>query len=56
MDFKYIDMEPIFVTMTENHVIAASKETFYLWHYSVPRRGTRDLQVALPKKVKVTER
>ncbi|KAM6912965.1 WD repeat-containing protein 35 [Xenentodon cancila] len=40
LDTKYIDIDPIFVTMTKTHVIAASKEAFYLWQYRVAKKLT----------------
>uniref|UniRef100_A0A3Q3JR91 WD repeat-containing protein 35 n=1 Tax=Monopterus albus TaxID=43700 RepID=A0A3Q3JR91_MONAL len=40
LDSKYIDTEPLFVTMTKTHVIAASKEVFYLWQYRVAKKLT----------------
>uniref|UniRef100_A0A3Q2CBS3 WD repeat-containing protein 35 n=1 Tax=Cyprinodon variegatus TaxID=28743 RepID=A0A3Q2CBS3_CYPVA len=40
LDSKYIDIDPLFVTMTRTHVIAASKEAFYLWQYRVAKKLT----------------
>ncbi|XP_014880657.1 WD repeat-containing protein 35-like [Poecilia latipinna] len=40
LDSKYIDIEPLFVTMTRTHVITASKEAFYLWQYRVAKKLT----------------
>nr|XP_019940254.1 PREDICTED: WD repeat-containing protein 35 [Paralichthys olivaceus] len=40
LDSKYIDIEPLFVTMTKTHVIAASKEAFYMWQYRVAKKLT----------------
>ncbi|XP_035465888.1 WD repeat-containing protein 35 isoform X2 [Scophthalmus maximus] len=40
LDSKYIDIDPLFVTMTKTHVIAASKEAFYLWQYRVAKKLT----------------
>ncbi|KAM9786504.1 WD repeat-containing protein 35 isoform X1 [Syngnathus typhle] len=40
LDSKYIDICPLFVTMTRTHVIAASKEAFYLWQYRVANKLT----------------
>ena len=34
---KYIDIEPLHVAMTDNHVFAASKDNFYLWHFKAPK-------------------
>uniref|UniRef100_A0A3Q2XUY4 WD repeat-containing protein 35 n=1 Tax=Hippocampus comes TaxID=109280 RepID=A0A3Q2XUY4_HIPCM len=40
LDSKYIDICPLFVTMTRTHVIAASKEALYLWQYRVANKLT----------------
>lgn len=32
--------DPLFVTMTKTHVIAASKEAFYVWQYRVAKKLT----------------
>ncbi|XP_036431101.1 LOW QUALITY PROTEIN: WD repeat-containing protein 35 [Colossoma macropomum] len=40
LDSKYIDLDPLFVTMTKTHVIAASKEAFYAWQYRVAKKLT----------------
>uniref|UniRef100_T1JCY7 Uncharacterized protein n=1 Tax=Strigamia maritima TaxID=126957 RepID=T1JCY7_STRMM len=34
VDCRYIDIEPLHVTMNRSHVIAASKEAIYFWQYS----------------------
>ena len=33
LDSKYIDLDPMYVTMTKTHIIAASKEAFYVWQF-----------------------
>ncbi|KAI0210975.1 WD repeat-containing protein 35 [Lamellibrachia satsuma] len=33
LDSKYIEMDPLYVTMTQTHIIAASKEAFYVWQF-----------------------
>uniref|UniRef100_A0A8C5M5H2 WD repeat-containing protein 35 n=1 Tax=Leptobrachium leishanense TaxID=445787 RepID=A0A8C5M5H2_9ANUR len=40
LDSKYIDIVPMFVTATNTHVIAASKEAFYVWQYRVAKKLT----------------
>ncbi|NXQ88879.1 WDR35 protein, partial [Nyctibius grandis] len=40
LDPKYIDIGPLFVTMTKTHVIAASKEAFYVWQYRLAQKLT----------------
>lgn len=32
--------DPLFVTMTKTHVIAASREAFYIWQYRVAKKLT----------------
>ncbi|TRY60156.1 hypothetical protein DNTS_003730 [Danionella cerebrum] len=39
-DSKYIDIDPLFITMTKTHTIAASKEAFYVWQYRVAKKLT----------------
>uniref|UniRef100_A0A673JJ84 WD repeat-containing protein 35 n=1 Tax=Sinocyclocheilus rhinocerous TaxID=307959 RepID=A0A673JJ84_9TELE len=39
-DSKYIDIDLLFVTMMKTHVIAASKEAFYVWQYRVAKKLT----------------
>lgn len=36
VDSKYIDIEPIYLAMTDTHVIAASNEAVYTWQYRSP--------------------
>jgi WD repeat-containing protein 35 len=36
VDSKYIDIEPLFITMTPYHVIVASNELVYIWQYRTP--------------------
>ncbi|XP_048354934.1 WD repeat-containing protein 35 isoform X1 [Sphaerodactylus townsendi] len=40
LDPKYIDIVPLFVTMTKTQVIVASKEAFYIWQYRVAKKLT----------------
>ncbi|XP_060042583.1 WD repeat-containing protein 35 isoform X5 [Erinaceus europaeus] len=40
LDPKYIDIVPLFVAMTKTHVVAASKEAFYIWQYRVAKKLT----------------
>ncbi|XP_026864061.2 WD repeat-containing protein 35 isoform X3 [Electrophorus electricus] len=40
LDSKYIDIDPLFVTMTKTHVIAASREALYTWQYRVAKKLT----------------
>ncbi|MBZ3891275.1 WD repeat-containing protein 35, partial [Sciurus carolinensis] len=52
LDPKYIDIVPLFVTMTKTHVIAASKEAFYIWQYRVAKKLTalEINQITRPRK------
>jgi hypothetical protein len=34
---KYIDVEPIWITINSTHVFAASKENFFVWHFRTPK-------------------
>ncbi|XP_014672750.1 PREDICTED: WD repeat-containing protein 35-like [Priapulus caudatus] len=38
LDTKYIDIEPMYVTMTTTHIFAASKEAFYVWQFKIPKQ------------------
>lgn len=38
LDSRYIDIDPLFVAMTAGHVVAASKEAFYTWHYKTTKK------------------
>ena len=33
MDSKYIELDPTYVCMTKTHIVAASKEAFYVWQF-----------------------
>ncbi|XP_074656125.1 WD repeat-containing protein 35-like isoform X2 [Tubulanus polymorphus] len=37
LDSKYIDIDPVYVTMTKTHIVAASKEAFYVWQFKNPK-------------------
>ncbi|XP_015596434.1 WD repeat-containing protein 35 [Cephus cinctus] len=39
IDTKYLDLEPLWITMTSNTVIAASKNNFILWNFRTPRNS-----------------
>ncbi|KAL8581320.1 WD repeat-containing protein 35 [Nucella lapillus] len=38
LDSKYVEMDPVYLTMTRSHVVAACKEAFYTWHFKNPKR------------------
>ena len=33
LDSKYIDIDPVYLSMTHTHIVAASKEAFYTWQF-----------------------
>ena len=33
VDSKYINIEPLFVTMSSSHVLAASRNSCFVWHF-----------------------
>ena len=35
LESKYIEIEPLFSSMTASHVVIASKSHFYVWNYQV---------------------
>ena len=37
VDSRHTDVELRFVTMTKTHVFAASRESFFVWHYHTPK-------------------
>ncbi|XP_046828988.1 WD repeat-containing protein 35 [Vespa crabro] len=39
IDTKFLDMEPLYLTITSNIVIAASKNNFILWTFRTPRNS-----------------
>ncbi|XP_072032249.1 WD repeat-containing protein 35-like isoform X2 [Amphiura filiformis] len=57
LESKYIDIEPQYVAVTKTHVIAASKEAFYVWQYKTPKKLTAmEVNQALGKKKDNRER
>ena len=38
LDSKYIEMDPVYLTMTKTHIVAASKEAFYTWQFKNPKK------------------
>ena len=41
-DSKYIDIEPLYVHMTSTHIVAASHECVYVWHYKSAGKQSAD--------------
>lgn len=39
IDTKFTDLEPLWVTMTSNAVVAASKNNFLIWNFRTPRNS-----------------
>ncbi|PSN48259.1 WD repeat-containing protein 35, partial [Blattella germanica] len=51
VDTKYMDVEPLWVSMNSSHVFAASRNNFLLWHYRTPKsRSTLNLSGARQRK------
>lgn len=47
VDSRYTDVELRYVTMTKTHVFAASRESFFVWHYHTPKGiSARDMATA----------
>ncbi|KAG5344860.1 WDR35 protein, partial [Acromyrmex heyeri] len=40
IDSKFLDLEPLYLTMTSNMVVAASKNNFLIWNFRAPRNST----------------
>ncbi|XP_015110553.1 WD repeat-containing protein 35 [Diachasma alloeum] len=40
IDTKYLDLEPSWITMTSNSVIAASKNNFVIWNFRIPKSAS----------------
>ena len=38
LDSKYIEMDPVYLTMTKTHIISACKEAFYCWQFKNPKK------------------
>ncbi|KAL5015359.1 hypothetical protein ScPMuIL_009629 [Solemya velum] len=38
LDSKYIEMDPLYITMTKTHIVAACKEAFYTWQFKNPKK------------------
>lgn len=38
LDSKYIEMDPVFLTMTKTHILSACKEAFYCWQFKNPKK------------------
>uniref|UniRef100_A0A914X6A2 Anaphase-promoting complex subunit 4 WD40 domain-containing protein n=1 Tax=Plectus sambesii TaxID=2011161 RepID=A0A914X6A2_9BILA len=49
VDFKYVDIDPVFVAMNSTEVLVASHDAFYLWHYVVPRKAIVEINKNLNK-------
>ena len=33
MDSKYIDMEPLYISMSHSHIVSSCREAFYTWQF-----------------------
>ncbi|XP_064652091.1 WD repeat-containing protein 35-like [Lineus longissimus] len=38
LDSKYIELDPVYLTMTKTHIVASSKEAFYTWQFKNPKK------------------
>ncbi|WAR17526.1 WDR35-like protein [Mya arenaria] len=38
LDSKYIEIDPVYLTMTRTHIVAASREAFYTWQFKNPKK------------------
>ncbi|XP_076457078.1 WD repeat-containing protein 35-like isoform X2 [Babylonia areolata] len=38
LDSKYIEMDPVYLTMTKTHIVSACKEAFYCWQFKNPKK------------------
>ncbi|XP_071854382.1 WD repeat-containing protein 35-like isoform X2 [Apostichopus japonicus] len=51
LESKYIDIEPLFVTITKTHIIAASREAFYIWQFNSAKKLTAmEVNTAMARK------
>ncbi|XP_038051533.1 WD repeat-containing protein 35-like isoform X3 [Patiria miniata] len=57
LESKYIDIEPIYIAVTRTHVIAASKEAFYVWQFKTAKKLTAmEVNQAMGRKKDSRER
>ena len=56
IDSKYIDIEPIYLEMTPTHVVAASHECVYIWHYKGGKFTDAEIKKRRNEKVRVKVR
>ncbi|XP_021346413.1 WD repeat-containing protein 35-like isoform X1 [Mizuhopecten yessoensis] len=38
LDSKYVEIDPVYLTMTKTHIVAASKEAIYTWQFKNPKK------------------
>ncbi|KAJ8321655.1 hypothetical protein KUTeg_000126 [Tegillarca granosa] len=38
LDSKYVEIDPVYLTMTKTHIITASKEAIYTWQFKNPKK------------------
>ena len=53
VDSKYIDIEPLFIDMTSQHVVAASRECVYVWNYKSTKHVETDSKKKKTEKVRL---
>lgn len=38
LDSKYVEIDPVYLTMTKTHIMCASKEALYTWQFKNPKK------------------
>mmetsp|Transcript_68370 Transcript_68370/g.163192 ORF Transcript_68370/g.163192 Transcript_68370/m.163192 type:complete len:1174 (+) Transcript_68370:203-3724(+) len=46
VDSKYINIEPVYMTMTETHVVCASDDVVFVWYYSTKTARLTSIETA----------
>lgn len=55
VDSKSLNITPLYVAMNATVVIAASQDSFVVWHYTVPRKTALDAYKQPPKQQNDTQ-
>lgn len=50
VDSKSLNIIPLYVAMNATVVIAASQDSFVVWHYTVPRKAALETYKQPPKQ------
>jgi WD repeat-containing protein 35 len=43
VETKYLNFEPLFISMSRTHIVACNHQTVYIWQYSKKSKAKRDL-------------